>query len=917
MLLVGRDAELERIDRLLDGARRGESGVLVLRGEAGIGKTALLRRAIERADSRLVARATGVESEAELEYSGLLELCRPLLPWLDGLAVHQAHALRIALGLEDGRQLDRFAVGAATLALFAAAAEDRPLLVVVDDAQWLDDGSAGALRFAARRLVADRVAVLFAARESDPRGFAQDGFEELRLDGLDASDAQRLLETLADTALPDDVAESLCAATGGNPLALVELPELLDPEQLAGQAALHEPLPAGEGVERAFSRRLDRLDDDCRRALLVLAAASTPELAPVVRALGSLGIEPAVLEPAETAGLLELRDARFSFRHPLLRAVVHSAAPPSDRREANRALAAALMRPGDEERRAWHLAAAALGPDAEAAEALAVAAGRARERSGFAAASAAFERAARLSPGEGDRVERLTCAAQAAWDAGAADRALGLVVEALADAREPLLRARLLELRGRIALQSGVMAEARATLLDAAAVSERASPQASSNALTYVVFCCHFEGRIADALRHAEQARALVPRDGSAADIRVDYVLGRSLLLAGRRHDGQPLLERMVAEAAAESAVRTRISAAAIVLSVLERPGTRELVTRAMALARADGPMALVYTLSIDAETELRAGRLERATASATEGLGLAQELGQANIAATFQVVLARVDALRGREDAFARNAAQARATLERAGMALPIEQLSCSRGVLELGSGRLEDAVSTLEASARRAAEMALFDRDVLPEADLVEALVRLGRPEDAAAVLVAWEARGVPAEVPLAGALAARCRGLLADDDRFSEELARALERHGELEDAFGEARTRLCLGERLRRKGLRIEARNELQAAQAVFERLGAAPWVERVQTELRATGARLRRREESRDELTPQELQVALQVADGKTNKEVAAAMFLSPKTVEFHLGRIFRKLGVTSRTELARRIAADVPRELVA
>ena len=911
MRLVGRDAELARIDRLLDGARGGVSGVLVLRGEAGIGKTALLRYAMARADSMLVVRATGVESEAELEYSGLLEVCRPLLPWLDGLADHQARAVRVALGLEEGRQLDRFAVGAATLALFAAVADDTPLLVVVDDAHWLDDGSAGALRFAARRLLADRVAVLFAARESDPQSFEPDGFEEHGLAGLDADDAQRLLESVARTSLGEGVAESLCAATGGNPLALVELPELLDEAQLTGQEALHEPLPAGAGVERAFSRRLERLDPESGRALLVLASASTRELAPAVSALGSLGIEPDALERAEAAGLLELHETRFAFRHPLLRAVVYQAAPASERREANRALAAALVRPGDEERRAWHLAAAALGPDAEAAEALAIAAQRARDRSGFTAASAAFERASRLSPDESDRGGRLADAAQAAWEGGDADRALELVVEALAGTAEPRQRARLLELRGRIAIQSGVMSEARAHLHDASRLIEDIDPAAASNALTYVVFCCHFEGKIEEGLEHARTARALVPRDGSVADGRVDYVLGRSLLLAGHRDDGVPRLERMVAEGSSDGASRARIAAAAIALSVLERPGSRELVTRALALARNEGPMALVYGLSVGAETELRAGRLERAAASATEGLALAQELGQANIAATFLAVLARIDAIRGREDTFGRFAAESRETLERSGMALTIEQLHCSEGLLALGTGRLEEAVSIFTAAVERVAGMAVFDRDVLPEPDLVEALLRLGRAEDAEAVLGAWEARGVPREVWAAAALSARCRGLLADENGFVIEFEDALERHGQVEDAFGEARTRLCLGERLRRKGLRVEARRELQAALEIFERLEAAPWIERVHTELRATGARLRRREESRDELTPQELQVALQVADGKTNKEVAAAMFLSPKTVEFHLGRIFRKLGVTSRTELARRVASEI------
>jgi DNA-binding CsgD family transcriptional regulator len=909
VLLVGRDAERERIDRLLDGARNGESGVLVLRGDAGIGKTTLLRYAIERAGEMRVVRATGVESEVELEYSGLLEVCRPLLPWLDGLARHQADALRVALGLAEGRQLDRFAVGASTLALLAAAAEERPLLVVVDDAHWLDDGSAGALRFAARRLVADRVAVLFAVRESDTRGFAADGFDEHRLQGLAPEAAYALLDSVAATALSPDVATSLWAATGGNPLALVELPELLDEAQLAGYVALHEPLPAGAGVERAFSRRLERLDVDCRQALVVLATASTRELAPAVAALETLGLDVSVLEPAEAAGLVELNEGRFVFRHPLLRAVAHQTAAAAERRRAHRALADALRDVDNDERRAWHLAGAALGPDAEAAAALAAAAERARDRSGFAAASFAFERAARLSPDDADRVERLADAAQAAWEGGAADRAVALVEEALTRAPGPSLHGRLLVLRGRIALQAGGLDGARAQLLEAAAIAEPVDPEAAAGSLTYAVFCCHFEGRINEGLELARRARSLVPR-GSTADDRLDYVLGRSLLLAGSRAEGTPLLAPMIASAKASDAPRARLGAAVISLSVLERPGGRDLVVRALELARDEGPMALVYSLSIAAETELRAGRLKRSVASATEGRALAQELGQSNIAATFQVVLARVEAIRGREEAFREAVASARPTLERAGMRLPLEQLRVSQGLLELGIGRLDEAVATLEASTLAVTEMQVFDRDVLPEAELVEALVRLGRLDGAGHALEAWLARGVAREVPVAEAIAARCQGLLADEDAFPEAFERALVHHEPLEDAFGKARTRLCFGERLRRKGFRVEARRELHVALETFERLEASPWVARTRSELRASGERLRRREESGDELTPQELQVALQVSEGKTNKEVAAAMFLSPKTVEFHLARTFRKLGVSSRTELSRRITAE-------
>ena len=912
MRLVGRTAELERIDALLTNAGERRSGVLVLRGEAGIGKTALLRHAIDGAGEMTVARATGVESEAELEFSGLHEVCRPLHGWLDALSEHQAGALRVALGLEDGRQADRFAVGAATLALFAAAAEERPLLVVVDDAHWLDDGSVDALRFAARRLLADRVAMIVAVRDGDGGSF-EGGFDELNLTGLDVDDARSLLGHVTTEPLADDVARHLWESTGGNPLALLELPDLLGPDDLGGHDPLRAPVPAGTGVERAFSRRLERLEPDCRFALVVLASSSTRELAPAVAALESLGLTTTALEPAEEAGLLELDAYRFGFRHPLLRAVAYQLASTPDRRRAHRALAEALTRAGDRDARAWHLAAAAVGPDEVAAAALAGAAAQARYRGGFGASSAAYERAARLSVTPSDALERLAGAAESAWEGGAAARAVALVDEGLAESAEPRLRARLLLLKGRISLQTGSALDARRHLTDAAALTEDLDPDATAGVLTYVVFGSHFEGRIDEALAVARHARALVPPDGSAADVRMDYVLGRSLLLAGHRGEGTRLLERMVESVrTSEHPARPRIAAAATVHSVLERPNEAEqLGARVIALARDEGPMALVYAMSTTAETLLRAGRIKRAVASATEGQALALELGQANIAAVLSIVLAHADAIRGDGDGFVTRKTEIEGVLRPAGMALPLEQLCCAEALLCLGLGDHIGAVELLVGSVERVASMGLYDRDVLPEPDLVEALVRLGRVDEARDVLAAWRGRRVPDEVALAATLADRCEALLAEDDDTARALfASALVRHADLQDVFGEARTRLCLGERLRRAGRRTDARDELQAALATFERLEAAPWADRARSELRASGARLRRRDEDRDELTPQELQVALQVAEGKTNKEVAAAMFLSPKTIEFHLARIFRKLGVSSRTELALRVASD-------
>jgi DNA-binding CsgD family transcriptional regulator len=910
-VLFGRESERRRIERLLDDVKRGQSDALVISGEPGIGKTALVRYALDLAESMTVVRATGLEAEAELEFSGLLELCRPILDSLDDIPEHQAATLRGALGFSAATDRDRFAVGAALLSLLASAGEKQALLVVVDDAQWLDAASADALRFAARRLDRDRVGFLFAIREGEASAREPHGFETLELGGLPLDDALALLAHAAGSDVTDVVGVQLHAATHGNPLALLELPSLLSSEQLGGDARVHEPLPAGRTVQDAYLRRVEHLPPETRRALVVVAAATEEELTPIISALAGLGLDVSALQPAEDDALLAVDDGKARFRHPLVRSAVYQAAPASDRRAAHTSLAQALDRLGDNDRSARHLAAAAIGPDEPLAVRLGAAGARARDRTAFLAAADAFESAARLSPERRGRGVRLANAAESAWAGGAAGRAAGLVEEALETSNDPRLCARVLELRGRIELQAGSQAEARARLAKAAALIEEIDPVGASNALTYVVFSCHFDGRIAEALQVAERARALVPA-GATGDLRADYALGRSLLLAGDPA-GAPLVERMISEAkASEQPARAQLAAAAISLSVLDRhEECRSLVVRVLELARAEGPMALTYALSLAAETELRAGRLPHAAAGAMEGLSLAEQLGQSNIAATLHVVLARVAAVRGREDVFRVRADAARPLLDAAGMALTREQLRCGEGLLHLGLGRLEAAAATFSDATEQVAAMGLVDRDVAPEPDLVEALTRLGRPDDAREVLDSWLPR-VGSQAAWVAPLAARCRGLLAGDDGFEPEFVEALRLH-EGGDDFSRARTLLCLGEALRRAARKTEAREHLREAHRLFEEQEAAPWADRARRELRATGERLRRANPRLgEELTPQELQVALQVAAGKTNKEAGAALFLSPKTVEFHLARVFRKLDVSSRAELIHRFAGAEP-----
>ena len=876
-----------------------------------MGKTSLLRHAIERAEAMTVVRATGVESEAELEFSGLLELCRPLLEHFDDLPDLQASALRGALGLEPAGQHDRFAIGAGTLGLLAAAAERQPLLVVVDDVHWLDRPSADALRFAVRRLLADKVAVVVATRVEKGAEGVLPGAEEIVLAPLGLDTAQSLLEDAVGHTIPAEVMHPLHAATHGNPLALVELPEILTPGQLLGHEPLADPLPAGAGVERAFAGRAERLPAATRRALLLLALATVDRLEVVARALAGLGLGTDVLEPAEDARLVEIEAARVRFRHPLVRSAVTRSGSASDRRAAHRALASALE--SDEDRHAWHLAAAAVGPDEEAASALAAAGVRARDRCGFGPAAAAFEQAALLTPDEPVRLERLADAAEAAWRAGATEHAIELLDDALGQSREPRQRARLLHLRGRLEVFTGSHDTAQAMLLEGGALVEGVDPALAVTLLGDAVEPCFYDGRVEDGLAAAQRARALAPQDGTFVDAHADYWLARALASAGRGEEAAERYGRLleVLEAVPEVTRLWALVVRSIVLGMLDRPAEGYTVaTKAVDVAREEGPTGLASALAQMSWNGVRAGRWHRAVSAATEGLALARELSQTIHVVDFLCDLTRIEAARGDVEACRAHAAEVDELAERHGLAIVREQTRTSLGLLELGLGRPEEALRHLEVAVRNLARLGFHDRDIAPEPELVEALVRLGRLEEAHAALGPASERIGGASPAWGSAVAARLRGLVADEDAFEVEFQRALSLHERADDAFARARTELVFGERLRRAGRRRDARVQLRAALETFDELGAAPWLERASAELRASGETLRKRKpHEAEELTPQELQIALLVAEGKTNKEVGAALFLSHKTVEFHLGRIYRKLSVGSRAEVIRQFAA--------
>lgn len=910
-MLIGRESECARLDELLDRARRGRSGALVVRGEAGIGKTALLEYARERAEGMTVVHTVGVESEIELEFSALLDVCRPLLGHVAEITERQATALRAALGVSPADSLDRFAIGAATLGLLAAAAEASPLVVLVDDAQWVDASSAETLLFATRRLDADRVVVLYAARDEDGR-FEAPGLESISLEGLSWEAASQVLHGRVEIA--PAVADRLYDATGGNPLALLELPSVLSPEQLGGVVPLEEPLPAGSSVERAFGRRAEALSEDARAALLVAAVSWSMALDTILPALDLRGLGPGSLEEAEDAGLVKLVDGTLVFRHPLVRSAVYQTAAPSERRAAHRALARACGGKVSDEG-AWHLAAAAIGPDEEVAEALADVAERARARNAHAEAAAALERAARLSPDPSLRVERFIAAAEAAWVVADPGRALGLIAAAQDGPASPAERARMLRLRGAIEGRVGQLSVACNLLLEAEALVADESPRDAATILIGAASATFFAGDLPAAAALAGRLRDLAPRDGTALDGSADTVLGWTHYLSGRADEGRPVLERAVDVLLAPSEPSLlQLHNAGVALGLLERTAEGDaLLLRASRIARQEGgPRAVLTALTQLTLFDVHAGRWKLAAAHGEEGLALAGQLGHVDQHASIAIELARIDAARGAEVRCRERVTEGVRLADEHGIVTARVAAEIVLGELELSLGRSTEAIEQLQRSAAEVERLGIHDRYTTPHPSLVEALVRSGRRDESADVLARYAAIALGGTPLWGGALLARGKGMLAEhDDEADEHFDEALRLHARVEDCFQHARTLLAYGERLRRGGRRQGARARLRSALELFQELEARPWAERTEQELRASGERLRRRESTEaEQLTPQELQIALQVAEGRTNKDVGAALFLSHKTVEFHLSRIYRKLDLNSRAELIRRFAPE-------
>lgn len=898
-MLHGREAEQAEIDRLLDAARAGRSGALVVRGDAGIGKTALLDYAA--AQGIPAARSAGIESEAELPFAGLHLLVRPGMELVERLPEQQRDALRGAFGLAPRDPGDRMLIGLAVLTLLAEESADGPLLCLIDDAHWLDRATAEALLFAARRLDAEGVVMLFATR-AGASDFPAPGIPELRLTGLRQEAAAALIDSTAPDLAPV-LRYRLLTEAAGNPLALLELPAVLAAET---PEAGPNPLPLTDRLRMAFHGQISGLPEPTSTLLLVAAAAHTADLATVLRAAETLGAQVSDLRPAEDAGLVHSDGSTLVFRHPMLRSAVYQSAGLSRRLQAHRALAEVSTAPEDADLRAWHLAAAATGPEESAAAALEATAERARVRSGYHGAVAAYERAADLSTDADTRVRRLVPAAETAVEAGQFDRARALAERAAAHSCDESVTARLDSVRGTAEFGAGRPRTAHELLLRAADATT--DPSRAARILAQAVHAAWYVG-VKELAEVAERVRALcLPAADPMAPI-IGYLLAATLDIQHRSAEQPaPALQRVDLRAAASAAQRNgadsprdlvQMCGAGLVVGADEQVG--ELARTLLAQCREQGRIALLPPLLFfRAEAELFLGRPRESRIAAAEGMRIAEDIGNGHWVSQLCGFLAYLGALEGDEGECAELVGKALADDLGGPEAAGATWTHAALGLLDLGYGRVDGALSRLTALTVEPARHQVIGLRVLP--DLVEAAVRAGdrgRAEAARERLAAWaEQTGAD----WIAALAHRARALTAADETAERHFRAALTPAGR---PFDTARTQLLFGEWLRRDKRKTEARTLLESAAETFDRLGFAPWAQRARTELAAlgVGAATRPAHGLAAALTPQELQIVRLAAQGMSNREIAAQLVLSPRTVGHHLYKAYPKLGVVSRGEL--------------
>jgi DNA-binding CsgD family transcriptional regulator/tetratricopeptide (TPR) repeat protein len=903
--LLGRRGEREAISQLLQAARGGTGGVLVIHGEPGVGKTALLDDTAQAATGFRTVSAVGVEGEMELPFAALQQLCSPILSFAERLPDIQRAALSVAFGLSAGPPPDAFLIGLATLGLLSEGAAAQPLLCIVDDAQWLDSASAKALTFAARRVLAEKIAVFFAARELDA-GLA--ALPTQQLQPLGQTDARDLMRSVMPGPIDERVLERLVVETHGNPLAVVEFPRGLAPAQLAGGFALPAALALTTRIEDSFARRLDGLSTQARRLLLLASAEPTGDPALLWRAARALEIPESAGQALEAEGLLALSDG-VAFRHPLFRSAVYGTADPEELRQTHRVLAEAIDPQLDPDRRAWHRAQAAVAPDEDVAAELERSAARARSRGGVAAAAAFLERAVTLSPEPGRRAERALAAAQAYLQAGEYEAALRQLASAEPALLDEMGRAHVELMRGQIEFASSAGSEAPGLLLEAAKRIEPLDIALARETYLDAWVAAFFAGGLArvGTLHEISRAARSAPQPASAprpADLLLDAL---SVLVTEGRAAAAPLLRQVVpvlteGEIAMSEGLRWGWLATHAGWALWDDQSWHQAVPRQLRTVRDAGLLENlpVYLQTVGANAAWR-GDFALAASLIAEADTITEATG-AGLARYAAVVL---ECFRGREREARALLAVEMSKASAAGQGYGIQICQWLSAMLSIALGRYAEALADAQQASEEAPELWTSGWAL---AEVIEAATRTGK------TLVAREALERLAESASVGdsdwgfGVLARSRGLLSEGEEAESCYREAIERLGRVALRPELARAHLVYGEWLRRKRRRADARAQLRAAHEQFTSIGMEAFAERARVELQATGERARKRTvDTIDQLTPQEAQIAGLAADGHTNREIAAQMFISPSTVEYHLGKVFRKLDVKSRTELAHKL----------
>ena len=899
--LTDRRGECDLLDRLVRAVVAGESRVLVVLGDPGVGKTVLLEYLAGRASRCRVARAAGMQSEMELAFAGLHQLCAPMLDHLDRLPVPQRDALRTAFGLNGGPPPDRFLVALAVLSLLSEVAGERPLICLVDDVQWLDQASAQVLGFAARRLAADPVGLVFAARAA---GGELAGLPELKVAGLREDDARALLESALTGPLDEQVRDLIVAETHGNPLALLELPRGLTLAELAGGFGLPAAVPLAGRIEDSFRRQLEVLPAQTRRLLQLAAADPSGDQSLVWRAAGRAGIPVQAAVPAVEAGLVEF-GAQVRFRHPLARSAAYRSATFPERQEIHGVLAEATDPQADPDRRAWHRAQAAPGPDEEVAAELESSAARAQARGGLAAAAAFLERSVQLTADPARHTGRILAAAQANMQAGAFGKALQLLATAEAGPLDELASARVDLLRGQLAFASGLGSDAPPLLLKAASRLESLNPELARETYLNAWMATMFAGRLAGAgdlleISHAARA-APAARPPRPVDLLLDGLA--TLVTDGRAAAATALRQAVNAFAAGDISREEGLRWGWMAATVLwDDDAGRAIIGRQVQLARDAGALdQLPVDLVALAMAAAWAGDFAAAAALIAETDAVCEMTGS-RIAPYATMFLA---SLRGNQ-AEVTPLIEAAAEAEAGGQGAAVTYAHWVAAILFNGLGRYADAL----AAAGRASEDAHLYVSMWALPELIEAAARTGRAQLAAGALERLAETTQAGGTDVGLGLETRSRALVSQGRAAEGRYLEAIERLGRTRLRPELARAHLVYGEWLRREHRRVDARAQLRMAHEMLDAMGMAAFAERARRELAATGETARKRTvASPDTLTAQEALIARLAVDGRTNPEIAAQLFLSARTVEWHLRKIFGKLGIGSRRELAGALAS--------